>query len=112
MKKIEVIIPDRELHTVSGILKDNSIGGMSYYRVEGKGKTKPEPVSIGRGTMQYTPEFIPRTKIEIVVKDELVEKLIANLLDSLSNKIGGKIFVYDIQEAVDIRTRTRGESAL
>ncbi len=112
MKKIEVIIPDRELLTVSKILKDNNIGGMSYYRVEGKGKTKPEPVSIGRGTMQYTPEFIPRTKIEIVVKDEFVEKIVNALLDSLSNKIGGKIFVVDIQSAIDIRTKTRGDAAL
>lgn len=48
MKKIEIIIPDRELQTVGGVLKDNNIGGMSYYRVEGKGKAKPEPVSIGR----------------------------------------------------------------
>ena len=112
MKKIEVIIPDRELQTVSNILKDNNIGGMSYHRIEGKGKTKPEPVSIGRGTMQYTPEFIPRTKIEIVVKDELVEKVISNLLDSLSNKIGGKIFVQDVLQAIDIRTKTRGDAAL
>ena len=48
MKKIEIIIPDRELHTVSEIFKDNNIGGMNHYRIEGKGKTKAEPVSIGR----------------------------------------------------------------
>ncbi len=112
MKKIEIIIPDRELLTVSKILRDNDIGGMCYYRVEGKGKTKAEPVSIGRGTMKYTPEFIPRTKIETIVKDELVEKIINALLDTLSNKIGGKIFVFDIHEAVDIRTKARGEAAL
>ena len=49
MKKIEIIIPDRELQTVSGIFKDKNIGGMNHYRIEGKGKTKAEPVSIGRG---------------------------------------------------------------
>ena len=77
-----------------------------------KAKLKPEPVSIGRGTMQYTPEFIPRTKIETVVKDELVEVIVTNLLEKLSNKIGGKIFISDIQEAIDIRTRSKGNSAL
>lgn len=112
MKKIEIIIPDRELHTVSEIFKDNNIGGMNYYRIEGKGKTKAEPVSIGRGTMQYTPEFIPRTKIESVVKDEIVETIVNNLLEKLSNRIGGKIFITDIQEVIDIRTRARGNSAL
>jgi nitrogen regulatory protein P-II 1 len=112
VKKIEIIVPDRELQTVSKIFEDNDIGGMNQYRVEGKGKTKAEPVSIGRGTMQYTPEFIPRTKIETVVKDELVEVIVNNLLDKLSNKIGGKIFITDIQEAIDIRTRSKGNSAL
>ncbi len=62
--------------------------------------------------MQYTPEFIPRTKIETVVKDEQVETIVKSLLDSLSNKIGGKIFVTDIQDAIDIRTKSRGDSAL
>ncbi|MGD9535234.1 MAG: P-II family nitrogen regulator [Candidatus Nitrosocosmicus sp.] len=112
MKKIEIIIPDRELQTVGVVLKDNNIGGMSYYRVEGKGKAKPEPVSIGRGTMQYTPEFIRRTKVEIVVKDEVVEKIVNTLLDTLSDKIGGKIFISDIQEAISIRTKARGDSAI
>lgn len=112
MKKIEIIIPDRELQTVGAILKENNIGGMSYYRVEGKGKGKAEPVSIGRGTMQYTPEFIPRTKVEIVVKDDVVDKLINTLLDTLDNKIGGKIFISDIQEAISIRSKARGESAI
>ncbi len=112
MKKIEVIIPNREVQTVIKILKDNNIGGMNHYKVKGKGKTKPEPVSIGRGTMQYTPEFISRTKIEIVVKDEFVEKIVNAVLDSLSNRIGGKIFVVDVQSAIDIRTKTRGDTAL
>ena len=112
MKKIEIIIPDRELQTIGVVLKNNNIGGMSYYRVEGKGITKAEPVSIGRGTMQYTPEFIPRTKVEIVVKDDVVDKLVNALLDTLSNKIGGKIFISEVQEAISIRTKARGESAI
>ena len=112
MKKIEIIIPDRELHTISEIFRDKNIGGMNHYRIEGKGKTKAEPVSIGRGTMQYTPEFIPRTKVETVVRDDMVETIITSLLDQLSNKIGGKIFISDIQEAVDIRTKSRGDTAL
>ena len=62
--------------------------------------------------MQYTPEFIPRTKIESVVKDDAVEIIVNNLLEKLSNKIGGKIFITDIQEAIDIRTKSRGNSAL
>lgn len=62
--------------------------------------------------MQYTPEFIPRTKVEIVVKDDVVDKLVNTLLETLSDKIGGKIFIYDIQEAISIRTKARGDSAI
>jgi nitrogen regulatory protein P-II 1 len=62
--------------------------------------------------MQYTPEFIPRTKIESIVRDEVVETIVNNLLEKLSNRIGGKIFITDIQEAIDIRTKSRGNSAL
>src|SRR6185437_6170895 len=112
MKKLEIIVPDRELQTVSETLKDNDVHGMIHYRVEGKGKTKAESVSVGRGTMKYTPEYIPRTKIETTVKDEVVEAIVGSLLEKLSNRIGGKIFITDIQDAVDIRTKTRGDSAL
>jgi nitrogen regulatory protein P-II 1 len=62
--------------------------------------------------MQYTPEFIPRTKVEIVVRDEVVEKIVNTLLDTLSDKIGGKIFISDVQEAISIRTKARGDSAI
>lgn len=112
MKKLEIIVPDRELQTVSETLRDNDVQGMIHYRVEGKGKTKAEPVSIGRGTMQYTPEFIPRTKIETIVKEEVVEAVVDSLLQKLSSRIGGKIFISDIKDAVDIKTKTRGDSAL
>jgi nitrogen regulatory protein P-II 1 len=47
-----------------------------------------------------------------VVKDDVVEIIVNNLLEKLSNKIGGKIFITDVQEAIDIRTKSRGNSAL
>jgi nitrogen regulatory protein P-II 1 len=65
MKKLEIIIPHRRLNDVSEILKSANTGGMTYYRVSGRGVTKAEAVAVGRGTTQYTPEFIPRTKVEL-----------------------------------------------
>ena len=112
MKRMEIIIPNRRLNDVSEILKDANTGGMSCYRIEGRGKTKAEAVSVGRGTMRYKPEFIPRTKIEVVVKDEQVEDLIKNLREKLGDKIGGKIFVTDVAMAVDLTTGNREESAI
>lgn len=51
MKKIELFIPDRRLDDVLEILKDANVGGMSTYRIEGRGKIKPEEIYVGRGTM-------------------------------------------------------------
>ena len=112
MKRMEIIIPDRRLHDVSEILKDANTGGMSCYRIEGRGKVKAGAVSVGRGTMRYKPEFIPRTKVEVVVKDEQVEDLIKNLREKLGDNIGGKIFVTDVAMAVDLTTGNREESAI
>jgi nitrogen regulatory protein P-II 1 len=93
MKKLELIIPDRRLQDVSEILKDANTGGMSYYRIEGRGRIKAEAVAVGRGTMHYKPEFIPRLKVEVVIKDEQVEDLVKAFVDKIGDKIGGKIFV-------------------
>ena len=112
MKRMEIIIPNRRLYDVSQILKDANTGGMSCYRIEGRGKVKAEAVSVGRGTMRYKPEFIPRTKVEVVVKDEQVEDLIKNMREKLGDKIGGKIFVTDVAMAVDLTTGNREESAI
>jgi len=112
MKKLEIIIPHRRLDDVSEILKDANTGGMSHYRIEGRGKIKAEPVAAARGTMRYYPEFIPRTKVEVIVKDVQVEDLIKSLIGKIGNELGGKIFVSDVSVAVDISTNNRGESAI
>jgi nitrogen regulatory protein P-II 1 len=112
MKKLELIIPDRRLQDVSEILKDANTGGMSYYRIEGRGRIKAEAVAVGRGTMHYKPEFIPRLKVEVVIKDEQVEDLVKAFVNKIGDKIGGKIFVIDVPVAVDLTTKKVGESAI
>jgi nitrogen regulatory protein P-II 1 len=112
MKKLEIIIPNRRLNDVSEILKDANTGGMSYTRIEGRGRVKAEAVAVGRGTMHYKPEFIPRLKVEVVVKDEQVEGLIKTFVDKIGDNIGGKIFVMDIPIAVDLTTKKAGEDAI
>ena len=113
MKKLEIIIPHRKLSDVSEILKSANTGGMSHYKIEGRGKVKAEPVAIGRGTTQYTPEFIPRTKVEVIIKDDQVEGLINELVEKLGvDALGGKVFVTDVQTAVDLASKVRGESAI
>lgn len=113
MKKLEIIIPDRHLKEVNDLLKAANVGGMSYYRIEGRGKFKPSSISVGRGTKHYTPEFIPRLKVEVIVTDNQVQDLINRLLESLGGQSpGGKVFVTDIPLAADLTTKQVGESAI
>jgi nitrogen regulatory protein P-II 1 len=112
MKRIEIIIPHRMLGDVHGILKEVNVGGMSHYRIEGSGRVKAQPVTTQRGTSQTQPEYIPRTKVEVVVKDEQVEEIISKITDRLSTELGGKIFVVDVPIAVDLATKKRGEEVI
>ena len=100
------------LAAAHGILKEVNVGGMSHYRIEGSGRVKPQPVTAQRGTSQTQPEYIPRTKVEVVVKDEQVQELLSKITDRLSSELGGKTFVVDIPVAVDIATKKRGEDAI
>ncbi|MEM2856162.1 MAG: P-II family nitrogen regulator [Candidatus Nitrosocaldaceae archaeon] len=114
MKKVEIIVPHRALDDISELLKDMYIGGMSVTRIEGRGRVKGQPVATGRGVKFFVPEFVPRTKIEVVVKDELVEQIINKILDKMGGdqSLGGKIFVSDIVTAVDLVKRSRNEEAI
>ena len=112
MKRIEIIIPHRLLADAHGILKEVNVGGMSHYKIEGSGRVKPQPVAAQRGTSQRQPEYIPGTKVEVVVKDEQVEELITKITDRLRSELGGKIFVVDVPIAVDIATKKRGVDAI
>ena len=85
---------------------------MSYYTVEGSGRVKAEDIIVGRGTIQTQPEYVPRTKVDVIVKDDQVDQLVSELADRLSSELGGKIFVLDIPIAVDIRTKKTGEDAI
>ena len=63
--------------------------------------------------LRYTPEFIPRVKVEVIVRDDQVEGLINELTGKLGGDVrGGKIFVTDVQIAVDLFSKQRGESAI
>ena len=78
---------------------------MSYYTVEGSGRIKAERVTVRFGTSQSQPKYIPRTKVEVVVKDHQVEELISKITDKLGSELGGKIFVLDVPVPVDIRVQ-------
>lgn len=114
LKKLEIIIPHRWLSEIDDVLKDMQIGGMSATRIEGRGKVKPLPVAIQRGTSYATPEFIPRTKVEVIVRDDMVEVLAQKILERFGGdpNLGGKIFISDVVGAIDFVTMKKDEDAI
>ncbi len=114
LKRLEIIIPHRWLSDIDEVLKGKEIGGMSATEIEGRGKVKPLPVAIERGTRTATPEFIPRTKVEVILRDDMVEEIIQEILKKFGGdpNLGGKIFISDVVGAIDFITKKRDEEAI
>lgn len=107
MKKVEAIIRPHKLDQVKTDLVNEGIVGMTVSEVRGFGRQKGQ-TEVYRGS-EYTVEFLQKLKLEIVVEDALVEKVV-NIVKTASHtgKIGdGKIFIIPVDEAVRIRTGER-----
>ena len=112
MKKIEIIIPHGRLPFVHSVLKDLNVGGMSHYEISGSGRIKEDPLVAATHPTETPPEYISRTKVEVVIKNEQLEELMSGLREKLRGGQGGKIFVEDVRDAIDIPTDKRGEGAI
>ena len=112
MKKIEAIIKPFKLEEVKDALIKVGIGGMTVSEVRGFGQQKGE-TEIYRGT-EYVVDFLPKIKIEVIVKDEDVEKVIEAITKGArTGKIGdGKIFVMPVEKVIRIRTGEEDEEAI
>lgn len=112
MKKIEVIIKPFKLEDVKDALVEAGITGMTVYDVKGYGRQQGHS-ELYRGA-EYVVDFLPKIKIDIVVKDEMVDTVINTIVNSAkTGKIGdGKIFVSSLDEVVRIRTEERGTEAV
>ncbi len=112
MKKIEAIVKPFKLEDVKEALREIGIEGMTVSEVKGFGRQKGH-TEIYRGS-EYTVDFLPKIKLEIVAADEQVERAVETIASSAkTGKIGdGKVFVSKIEEAVRIRTDERGEQAV
>jgi nitrogen regulatory protein P-II 1 len=112
MKKIEAIIQPHKLEEVKEALKSIGIDGMTITEVRGHGRQKGHK-EVYRG-MEYQVDLLPKVKVELVVTDARFEEVIQTVVSSArSGKIGdGKIFVFDVAEAIRIRNDDRGEGAL
>ena len=112
MKKIEAIIKPFKLEEVKDALGEIGIEGMTVSEVKGFGRQKGH-TEIYRGS-EYTVDFLPKIKLEIVVSDSQADSAVSTIVKSArTGKIGdGKVFVSTIDEAVRIRTEEKGEAAV
>jgi nitrogen regulatory protein P-II 1 len=112
MKKIEAIVQPFKLEEVKEALKSIGIDGMTISDVRGHGRQKGHKETY-RG-QEYNVDLLPKLKFELVVTDDRADEVIRTLATAArTGKIGdGKIFVYEVAEAIRIRNDDRGDSAL
>jgi nitrogen regulatory protein P-II 1 len=112
MKKIEAIIKPFKLDEVKEALQEVGLKGMTVTEVKGFGRQKGH-TELYRGA-EYVVDFLPKVKVEVVLEDGLVERAVEAIMAAAkTDRIGdGKIFVYDLEQAIRIRTGERGPDAL
>lgn len=112
MKKIEAIIKPFKLEEVKSALHEAGVEGMTVTEGKGFGRQKGH-TEIYRGS-EYTIDFLPKLKLEIVLPDDMIEKAVQIIIQSAkTGKIGdGKIFISAIEDAIRIRTEEHGDRAV
>lgn len=112
MKKIEAIVQPFKMEEVKEALKNIGIDGMTISEVRGHGRQKGHK-EVYRG-QEYNVDLLPKVKFELVIQDARLEEVVDCVTNAArSGKIGdGKIFVYDVAEAIRIRNGDRGELAV
>jgi nitrogen regulatory protein P-II 1 len=112
LKKIEAIIRPFKVDDVREALAEIGIKGMTIIEVKGYGRQKGH-TELYRGS-EYQIDFLPKVKIEIVVKDSIADKVVTTILNAAkTGQVGdGKIFVSTIDEVIRVRTEESGEAAL
>ena len=112
MKKLEIIIKPEKLEDLKGILDRCGAHGLMISNIMGYG-TQKGYTQMYRGT-KYTVNLLPKVKVETVVTEDIVESIISKVTEQITtgNYGDGKIFVYDVEDAVRIRTGERGDEAL
>jgi nitrogen regulatory protein PII len=112
VKKIEAIVKPFKAEAVKEALAEVGVEGMTLTEVKGFGRQKGHS-EIYRGT-EYSVDFLPKVKFEVVVPDERAQRVVEAILRAAkTGKIGdGKVFVVEVEEAIRIRTEERGAEAL
>mgnify|MGYP005657761989 CR=1 FL=1 len=112
MKKIEAVIKPFKLDDVKDALSETGVKGLTVVEAKGFGRQKGH-TELYRGA-EYVVDFLPKIRLDLVVADKMVEKVVETILKTAhTGKIGdGKIFVMDVEEAIRIRTGEKGDAAI
>lgn len=112
MKKIEAVVQPFKMEEVKTALKNIGIDGMTISEVRGHGRQKGHK-EVYRG-QEYNVDLLPKVKFELVIPDTRLDEVVETITTAArSGKIGdGKIFIYDVAEAIRIRNGDRGDSAI
>ncbi|MDP9290415.1 MAG: P-II family nitrogen regulator [Thermoproteota archaeon] len=119
MKEISIFIPTHDLAQATEILQKHKVGGISFYEINGAGRTKrdavPEMVRSYMTGKTIVPDYARRTKVETIVSDSAVNQIVDDILNNLSHgkeEAHGMIFIKDVSDACEIGTKQRGEAVL
>ncbi len=112
MKKVEAIIKPFKLEEVKDALTEIGVHGLTVSEVKGFGRQKGH-TELYRGA-EYVVDFIPKIKIEVVVSEDMVEKVVETIVNSArTGRIGdGKVFIVPVEDIIRIRTGERGKDAI
>jgi nitrogen regulatory protein P-II 1 len=112
MKKVEAVIKPFKLEEVREALSEIGVSGLTVTEVKGFGRQKGH-TELYRGA-EYTVDFLPKVKVEVVMQDSMVDKAVDAIIRAArTGKIGdGKIFVTDVEQVIRIRTGETNESAV
>jgi nitrogen regulatory protein P-II 1 len=114
LKKIEAIVRKEKFPDIDAALKEAGVGGVTFFDVEGRGRAMGMEMVSGRGAATYRSEYIERVKLEVLVKDTDVQKVVATITKvAKTGQVGdGKILVLAIENAWDITSGSSGSAAI
>jgi nitrogen regulatory protein P-II 1 len=120
MKEISLFILRDDLGRVTEILRKHNVGGITFYEINGAGRTKreavPEMVRAYMTGRTITPDYAKRTKVETIVSDSAVNQIVDDISNSLDQRAKGEahgmIFIKEVSDAYELGTKQRGEAVL
>ena len=109
MIRIEAIVPQNDIRTISDALKKIQVGGLTIMKVRGRGKTIGPKLHASKGTETFIPEFSDKFILQVIVEEKNEDKVISIIKD---NTKLGKIFISPVTRAIDIATGAENEKAI